>query len=391
MKVKYFEDYSTQSVSSSLGNLARKGGDRYLATVNPADLVEWYYDQYSLPRLILQEGGSPQIQAGEATSKHTEADTAKVTIRFNVEQAPRIERALALVDKDEPPHLFKTDKNGFYVNENLSVESAKSRIKELSQQILPVVNRRNSQIEATNADFRSRVNEVITQRYSRLQQQGETIKRLAQLIPIEIRPQPTAPIVPLAKKKEITINPPKRIGTFQAAIDPGILNAIIDILIRGGRTFETTPSTFAKLDEEDLRNLLLSFLNGNFEIRAVGEAFNKKGKTDISLAFSGDNLFITECKFWDGLKKYQDAIDQLFRYLTWRETFGVLIFFVKERDFSSVIERAKDSAKSHRTYIEGSFRPKDASYFLTSHVFPDDNAKTVRVHHLLFHIPASGD
>jgi hypothetical protein len=35
------------------------GGDKYLSTVNPDELVERYYDQYSLPRLILIGDGRP--------------------------------------------------------------------------------------------------------------------------------------------------------------------------------------------------------------------------------------------------------------------------------------------------------------------------------------------
>jgi hypothetical protein len=46
-------------------------------------------------------------------------------------------------------------------------------------------------------------------------------------------------------------------------------------------TMERNPTTFAKLDEEQLRDMYLVPLNGNFEGAATGETFNAEGKTDI--------------------------------------------------------------------------------------------------------------
>lgn len=389
MVVKTFRDYSNHVVTSVLGNLARMGGDQYLSTVDPAELIRTYYEKYSLPRLVLLQGGTPHITPEKTTSKHSEKESAKMMIRFDVEVSPRIEKSLSLALEGQEDAAFQTDNKGFIFRENLHVDSAQQRRRELSQQIGLEVSRRNIQIDATNTDFRTRITDIIIQRHSNLKQQDETISRLAQLIPIEFRAEPTAPVVPLKKKREIVINPPKQIATFQSRIRSEILNAIIDILIRGGRTFETTPETFTRLQEEDLRNLLISFLNGNFEIRAVGEAFNKLGKTDISLTFSGNNLFVTECKFWDGHKKYLDAIDQLFGYLTWRESIGVLVFFVQEKDFSAVIEKSKEATQNHPSFLAGSLRTKDTSYFVSTHMFPEDSAKQIEVHHLLFHIPAN--
>jgi len=210
------------------------------------------------------------------------------------------------------------------------------------------------------------------------------IGELSKIIPIVKKSKSTSPILPLTRKKQILINPPKPKISTNPKIDPKILEAIMDILIKGGHTFESTPETFLKLDEPDLRNILISFLNGNFEIRAVAEAFNKLGKSDISLPYSGNNIFIAECKFWGGMEKYSKTIDQLFRYLSWRENVGVLIFFVREKNFTSIIRKAKKSASSHSSFIKKSIKEKSTSYFITQNVFPDDEEKVVEIHHLLF-------
>jgi hypothetical protein len=385
---KSYAAYSKHAVSSVLGNINRRGGDRYLSTVDAPELISYYYQMYSLPELVLLNGGIPRNIPEKASSAHSEAKTAKFVIRFDVEASPRIDRSLKL-DGSNAPQAPKVDEQGFYFKENLSPESARERLAELSRIVIAEADRRNSEIRIANAAFKEAITRTIMEKKSRLERQGSVLKELSQVIPIELRTEPTSPIVPLVRKTQIAVNPPAPSGKFQSEISPSILNAIVDVLIRGGRTFETTPRTFSKLDEEDLRNLLLSFLNGNFEVRAVGEAFNKLGKSDISLSFSGNNLFVAECKFWGGEKMYQETVEQLFRYLTWRETIGVILCFVKEKDFTSIISKAKESTQSHESYVSGSLVQRDASYFLSTHVFPQDKDKMVRLHHLLFSITPS--
>jgi hypothetical protein len=45
---------------------------------------------------------------------------------------------------------------------------------------------------------------------------------------------------------------------------------------------------------------------------ATGETFNSKGKSDILIRNGNANLFIAECKVWNGKNKFVESIDQLF-------------------------------------------------------------------------------
>jgi hypothetical protein len=65
------------------------------------------------------------------------------------------------------------------------------------------------------------------------------------------------------------------------------------------------------MDEEDLRQNILMCLNGMLRDRGTAESFNKKGKTDILFTRGNRNLFIAECKKWDGIKYAMDGIRQL--------------------------------------------------------------------------------
>ena len=59
---------------------------------------------------------------------------------------------------------------------------------------------------------------------------------------------------------------------------------------------ERSPSLSAKLDEEETRDLLLLYPNGQLEGKATGETFNYMGKTDILVRERDKNVFIGECK-----------------------------------------------------------------------------------------------
>ncbi|HVB46134.1 MAG TPA: DNA-processing protein DprA, partial [Streptosporangiaceae bacterium] len=94
----------------------------------------------------------------------------------------------------------------------------------------------------------------------------------------------------------------------------------LTVLRNARNALERTPSMTASLDEEKIRDLLLVFLNAQFEGAAAGEVFNAAGKTDILIRVEDRNVFIAECKIWKGPKTIPDALTQLLGYLAWRDT-----------------------------------------------------------------------
>lgn len=385
--MRTIDEYYKRSLASAKGNLRRRG-DSYLAAVDMDQLVGFYYSMYKLPIIVLVDGGKPKVIADNPSSASDSINSIKATIRFNIEKEQKADLAIKLEPSktEEEEQIIACDENGFFIRVNLSPQSAKQALEEYERMVSQLVARKNAEIESNNQSLKRQLIEVITQYKSKLKAQTDIIDQLSEIIPLTKRENPLSPVIPLAKKEQVIINPPRpRIATYPK-IQPKILNSIIDVIVKGGLTFEAAPETFLKLDEEDLRNILISFLNGNFELFATAEAFNKLGKTDISLRYSGDNLFVAECKFWRAPGLYSATIDQLFRYLTWRENIGVLITFVKEKDLTAIIGKAKEATSSHATFINDSMKDRSDSYFVSCHRFPEDKEKTVEVHHLVFTI-----
>ncbi|MBC8769586.1 hypothetical protein H4O18_16430 [Arenibacter sp. BSSL-BM3] len=163
---------------------------------------------------------------------------------------------------------------------------------------------------------------------------------------------------------------------------------ILKVVYDAGKSMEKKPALYQNKDEEGLRDQFLFILETRYEgITATGETFNKKGKTDIILKYAADNtnLFVAECKFWKGKSEFHQAINQLFdRYLTWRDSKVALIFFVKNNDFTRVLESVKEETKKHEYYKKTNGTNGESSF---SYLFqlPKDENKNVYLEIILFH------
>jgi hypothetical protein len=136
------------------------------------------------------------------------------------------------------------------------------------------------------------------------------------------------------------------------------------------------------MEEEELRDLLVGMMNANYPGSTTGETFSKLGKTDISLRVESGNVLICECKYWSGAKGYGDALDQLFRYLTWHQNYGVLMHFCRLKDMTQAVAAAQRVSGEHSSFTRGSLHQATETRFSTSHVHPQDADKLVEVFHL---------
>ena len=88
-------------------------------------------------------------------------------------------------------------------------------------------------------------------------------------------------------------------------------------------------------------------LNGQYEGRASGETFDFEGKTDMMIRCEGRNVFVAECKFWEGPASLMRALDQFLGYLAWRDAKAALLVFNWNKDFSSVLEKIPEGVEEH--------------------------------------------
>ena len=155
------------------------------------------------------------------------------------------------------------------------------------------------------------------------------------------------------------------------------------------QVMERSPSAFHEMEEETLRHHFLVQLNGQFEGAATGETFNANGKTDILLRHGGRNVFIAECKFWGGPKNFDETVDQLLGYTSWRDTKTAILVFNRETATSTVLDGVAKRAAAHSNYKRQLDYKHESGFRYAFHQNGDRNRELLLTV-LVFDIPRLG-
>ncbi|GAA0719394.1 hypothetical protein Drose_05720 [Dactylosporangium roseum] len=147
--------------------------------------------------------------------------------------------------------------------------------------------------------------------------------------------------------------------------------AALAVLRTSRNGLERSPRLAAKLNEEEIRDFLLFNLNNNFEGAAAGEVFNGDGKTDILIRVEDRNIFIGECKVWKGPKTMDEAFDQLFGYLVWRDTKAAILLFIRSANVTDAIRKAVAKIKAHPNYKRPAPPPAEGEHAFVMHAKDD--------------------
>ena len=91
-------------------------------------------------------------------------------------------------------------------------------------------------------------------------------------------------------------------------------------------------------------------------------------------------------KFWRGAKAYEQGLDQLLGYLTWRDSKAAMVVFVDNKDISNVIDQIKIVTPQHGNCLSYKDSPDDSWLNYRFHIPGDANCE-VRLAVLICHVP----
>lgn len=212
----------------------------------------------------------------------------------------------------------------------------------------------------------------------------------AEKLKLPVHLKTDAPLLqPIAVQRRVVTPLPPATQTAVAPPDPGIADATYEHILHAirnqGRQFERTPATYAKHDEEGLRDILWGNLSTHFGRDVNGEAFSRAGKTDIRIDEDGRAAFIAECKVWRGPKELLAAVDQLLGYLRWRDCKTALIVFNRDvAGFQGILNRAPGTLREHRLFRGDAAGQFEAAELRLVFASPDDDSRRVTLHVFLF-------
>jgi len=171
----------------------------------------------------------------------------------------------------------------------------------------------------------------------------------------------------------------------EPTLDDSIFREILKLCQTTGVEMERHPSIYSGKNEESLRDHFIMVLSPHFE-SVTGETFNKTGKTDILIRHESANVFVAECKFWNGPKGFHRTIDQLLGYLTWRDSKASILFFIRTKELETVLSQIEPVAAEHSCFVRSRDRQAEGWYDFDFHL-KEDSSRGVRLAVLCFHFP----
>lgn len=250
------------------------------------------------------------------------------------------------VDKLVPPKAYKTGYLYYSCKYRKECLDGQESLKEyVDEDFKNRFNNYLKMIEYVNTDlmdFNSGIEKFIRNKLEIKKNKYIELNNIKKALQIPIHLKEDAPnIKPISLREVKKIQRPNPKSTFEEqeyCISDFDYNNILNIIHNACSAMENTAKTFNKNTEEELRDFIISTLGTHYIDNVTGETFRKGGKTDIHIIFENKSAFIGECKIWHGIKKFEDAIKQVFDYSTWKDTKISLIVFNKEnKDFQSIL------------------------------------------------------
>jgi hypothetical protein len=227
-------------------------------------------------------------------------------------------------------------------------EAVKRECDEIIAAIGQYLQWQRSMVDKHNEELHRVATLAVQQRKARLQKNTNLATALG--VPVRRRGVPGTFAVPAVRLKPRIELPSVPSDPQEPVLADEHYQFILKVLQDMGIVLERNPTTFARMEEEALRDVFLIPLNGHFEGQATGETFNGDGKTDILIRYEGRNVFIAECKFWHGEKALLEAVDQLLGYTSWRDTKTAILLFNRNRNLSNVLGQIPSVLRGHPNY-----------------------------------------
>jgi hypothetical protein len=283
----------------------------------------------------------------------------------------------------EVSYRFDVKGYGFEYDENRIA----SEINTQSERMIKVLIDKNNRIESENINFLNSIQRAISEAKAKISSNKEKMESLTQKIkiPLKEKTSPNVSKVYVNTKNFVKVIKPTPKLPEEYSLDESVLIDILGYINNQCQSFEKAPGSYKSLREEELRDIILAALNGIFEGNATGETFIKKGKSDIHLRIEKGEILIFECKIWGGEKLYLETIDQLIGYVTWRQNYGVVIMFCKNKDYSKILDQVPGIVKKHSQFKSG-FKGISKTHFTSEHTLPEDQEKKIKIHHLIYNL-----
>jgi hypothetical protein len=285
--------------------------DDALLSTPTEDIVEHAYRNFKIQPVIISKAGVSKKPIQLGMYRDDERNHRALENAFKFEVGFPFTGALGMfnhhVEKPPPRQLRANREGGSTVGElliavhgeYLTKEAVKEEVDQEIDDIIAYMERINAQVVQYNNSIRDRARAAVNKRKDQILKARD----IAASLGYKMQRRPDAPPTYITQELQRVIRPrliaAVREGVSfdpEPTIDEEEYKHILEITSGMALMMERSPRTFTKLKEEEIRDHFLLQLNGHYKGNALGETFNRKGKTDILVREKDKNLFIGECK-----------------------------------------------------------------------------------------------
>ena len=378
------QEYTNEYFSRQLSNLKHEIedlSDEQILNTNINELKDYYYSKYSEESIYLYmnkyvsdieksklDQYNPFFEMGLGESPTVQIDSYKINYSIPFSGSANLfhlKPSMAIFSTFEIDGFENLNSSDYLPSIKFSINVGAQELENLEdpqKHIDSVFNSKfksyremisyiNNDTHVYNTDLGKKLIELLNNRRKKASNFSGLLQKLT--IPLRANSQaPSTTRVPLNLKKEIKTFPSQKKQEESWSISDSDYSYIKNIISQECNSFEHSPSACQKLNEEELRDMLLGTLNTHFDSMVTGETFSKSGKTDIRIQFQNKSAYIAECKIWHGTSELKKAIEQLFSYTTWRDIKTSLIIFNKDnKNFTSIITKVNSELTTNRLTV----------------------------------------
>jgi hypothetical protein len=247
------------------------------------------------------------------------------------------------------------------------------------------------QIETFNGELPRNARQAIEARRQRLEQRDANLAK--SVIPVR-RPGESGKktyIADVLVRRPAPSLPATRGDEQRPRLEPElgerVFGHVLEVIRKVCLSIEQNPSTYGAMGEEARRNAILTALGTHYD-GFTAETDNQGGHTDILARHEGRNVFIAECKFWDGEQSFTATVDQLFGYTGWRDTKLAIVMFVRAKGLTAILSKATTTLEAHPQFVAWKQAASETELRATMR-WPGDEKRLADLNVFFAHTPAS--
>ena len=224
------------------------------------------------------------------------------------------------------------------VPNDLREEERKAKCETALKLLMECIKFANSDVENFNAGW----NETIRYEAEKRRERLNSYKNMAESMGMKVVSGPS----PLSQDNASSSG--GKDGNSNSMLSSKAYEDTLDLIRHQGHSFEATPKAYRSHTEEELRDIMLSQLNGSVKGKATSETFRNSGKTDICIKHEDGSAFVAEYKIWKGRSSVESALTQLVGYTTWRDNSVALVIFNKSnKNFRKILNEIPKALNEH--------------------------------------------